>query len=145
MCYYNLVSTQEVRLLNSDTRTADRGWRCVCVNQAYSRLSATHGHITDCKLDSVVHAGFVWPNNLRPTVFRCQATDSILPQVSRKESLRPFILTPSHPVSCLTHNAKRQAEKRKPPSFYVFAGCDAVEDRTPASCTPSRRSTGDGW
>ncbi len=29
------------------------GW----VNQAYSRLSTTHGHITDCKLDSVVYAG----------------------------------------------------------------------------------------
>ncbi len=27
------------------------------VNQAYSRLSTTHGHITDCKLDSVVYAG----------------------------------------------------------------------------------------
>ncbi len=30
------------------------GWG---VNQAYSRLSTTHGHITDCKLDSVVYAG----------------------------------------------------------------------------------------
>ncbi len=30
---------------------------CVCVNQAYSRLSTTHGHITDCKLESVVYAG----------------------------------------------------------------------------------------
>ncbi len=29
------------------------GW----VNQAYSRLSTTHGHITDCKLDSVVYVG----------------------------------------------------------------------------------------
>ncbi len=28
------------------------GW-----NQAYSRLSTTHGHITDCKLYSVVYAG----------------------------------------------------------------------------------------
>ncbi len=27
------------------------------VNQAYSRLSATRGHITDCKLDSVMYAG----------------------------------------------------------------------------------------
>ncbi len=27
------------------------------VNQAYSRLSTTHGHITDCKLDSVVYVG----------------------------------------------------------------------------------------
>ncbi len=26
-------------------------------NQAYSRLSTPHGHITDCKLDSVVNAG----------------------------------------------------------------------------------------
>ncbi len=29
------------------------GW----VNQAYSRLSTTHGDITDCKLVSVVYAG----------------------------------------------------------------------------------------
>ncbi len=29
-------------------------------NQAYSRLSTTHGHITDCKLDSVVYAGQVY-------------------------------------------------------------------------------------
>ncbi len=27
------------------------------VNQAYSRLSSTHGHITDFKLDSVVYVG----------------------------------------------------------------------------------------
>ena len=27
------------------------------VNQAYSRPSTTHGHNTDCKLDSVVYAG----------------------------------------------------------------------------------------
>ncbi len=36
------------------TRIVDR-W----VNQAYSRLSTTHGHITDCKLDSVGYAGAV--------------------------------------------------------------------------------------
>ncbi len=29
------------------------GW----MNQAYSRLSTTHGHMVDCKLDSVVYAG----------------------------------------------------------------------------------------
>ncbi len=29
----------------------------VGVNQAYSRVSTTHGDITDCKLDSVVYAG----------------------------------------------------------------------------------------
>ncbi len=31
------------------------GW----VNQAYSRLSTTHGHITDCKFDSVVYVAMV--------------------------------------------------------------------------------------
>ncbi len=37
-------------------------WDEVCgVNQAYSRLLTTHGHITDCKLDSVVYVGAcVW-------------------------------------------------------------------------------------
>ncbi len=47
-------------------------------NQAYSRLSTLHGHITDCKLDSVVYAGvgvvieygpvLFRPNDLRPTI-----------------------------------------------------------------------------
>ncbi len=31
---------------------------------AYSRLSTTHGHITDCKLDSVVYAGVLLVLNL---------------------------------------------------------------------------------
>ncbi len=35
------------------------------MNQAYSRLSTTHGHITDCKFDSVVYAGVGVPGNLR--------------------------------------------------------------------------------
>ena len=82
-------------------------------NQAYSRLSTAHGHITDCKLDLVVYAGVcvcvnvdlscLGPNDLRSTIFGFQATDPIPPQVSRKESLRPIILAPSRPVSCLTH------------------------------------------
>ncbi len=73
------------------------------VKQAYSRLS-THSRITDCKLDSVVHTGVcacmcgelildlscLGSNDLRPTVLGCQTADSIPPQVSRKESLRPF-------------------------------------------------------
>ncbi len=71
------------------------------------------GHITDCNLDSVVYASLcVWvnvdlssfgSNSLRPTAFGCQATDSIPSQVSRKESLRPFILTPIRPVGCLLY------------------------------------------
>ncbi len=34
------------------------------VNQAYSRLSTTHGYITDCKLDSVVCAGVCVRDNV---------------------------------------------------------------------------------
>ncbi len=48
---------------------------------------------TNCRLDSVVHVGvcvvLFGPNNLRP-IFGCQDTDSIPPQASRKESLRPL-------------------------------------------------------
>ncbi len=64
------------------------------VNQAYSRLSTIHGHITNCKLDSVVYAGvgvmikcgpvLFRPNDLCRTILGCQATDSILPQVSQR-------------------------------------------------------------
>ncbi len=84
------------------------------LNQAsYSRLSTTHGHITDCKLDSVVYAGvcvmifcffLMWtpvlfgPNDLRPTIFGCQATDSILPHVSRRNHSNHLC----RPVGCLT-------------------------------------------
>ncbi len=43
----------------------DVGWgggdvgRGVGGDQAYSRLSTIHGHITDCKLDSVVYMVYV--------------------------------------------------------------------------------------
>ncbi len=121
------------------------GW----VNQAYSRLSTTHGHITDCKLDSVVYAGvcvviqcgpvLFGPNDLPPTVFRCQATDSIPPQVSRNELLRPFILTPSPPVGCLTHYCQAPSWEAQT-SHFLRLWCDTVGDRTPASRTPSGRS-----
>ena len=39
------------------THGLQSGWGVGVVNQAYSRLSTTHGHITDCKLDSVAYAG----------------------------------------------------------------------------------------
>ena len=49
-----------VRFSNSTCRNIDWG---VGGGQAYNRLSTTHGHITDCKLDSMVYAGVcVWVN-----------------------------------------------------------------------------------
>ncbi len=58
-------------------------------------FQTTHCHITNCKLDSVVYAGvcmvifmwtcLVWAERSTPDKFGCQATDSIPPQVSRKD------------------------------------------------------------
>ena len=45
----------------------------------------------------------VWGKRSTPDIFRCQATDSISPQVSRNESLRLLILTPSRPVGKHIH------------------------------------------
>ncbi len=47
------MSTYKFVMVTHFLADAMGGW----VNQAYSRLSTTHGHITDCKMDSVVHAG----------------------------------------------------------------------------------------
>ncbi len=47
-------------MASRDTRKNDilpLEWRYWGVKQAYSRLSTTHDHITDCNLDSVVYAG----------------------------------------------------------------------------------------
>ncbi len=48
-------------------------WTLWGVNQAYSRLSTTHGHITDCKLDSVVYAGHCG-DHCMVTVGQCMVT-----------------------------------------------------------------------
>ncbi len=45
------LSTATAHNISSDVGLEGGG------DQAYSRLSTTHGHITDCKLDSVVYAG----------------------------------------------------------------------------------------
>ncbi len=99
------------RLSNSLTSFYIMEYKGIGVGAGLSRLSTSQGHITDCKLDTVVHGGIgvvssfglvlFGPNDLSPAVFRCQATDSIPPQVSRKESLT--ILTPSLPVGCLPY------------------------------------------
>ncbi len=89
---------------------------------------------SDCRLDSVVHAGVhvsgcrcgelfwtchVWVERSRLDSLGYQTTDSIPPQVSRNESLRPFYWPRvGQPVTLLI-NAKRRAEKCKPPIFYV--------------------------
>ncbi len=88
------------------------------------RLSTTHGHITDCKLDSVVYACelmwtcLVWdeqstPNNFGvPSHWFNSATGD-------QKGITQTIYTDSQPDAQLI-NAMRQAEKRKPPIFYIF-------------------------
>ncbi len=48
-----LVSKCPVTLKHTDSKVKQIKVWGAGVNQAYSRLSTTHGHITDCKLDSV--------------------------------------------------------------------------------------------
>ncbi len=51
--YSHSHSTEVTRISDIVPFPGIGGW----VNQAYSRLSTTHGHITHCKLDSVVYVG----------------------------------------------------------------------------------------
>ena len=53
LIFTNLHMTRCAYLL----RKAHHDRVVVVGNQAYSRLSTTHGHISNCKLDSVVYAG----------------------------------------------------------------------------------------
>ncbi len=78
-------------------------------------------HITDCKLNSVVYAG-VGVVNLNLSCLDLQILGPKppiqFPTGEQKEITQTIILTPSRPVGYLTHYC--QAEKRKPPRFYVF-------------------------
>ncbi len=68
---------------------------------SYYRLQVGFGGVCRCMRGDLMWTCLVWDE--RSTILGWQATDSIPPQVSRKESLRPFILNPSRPVGCLTH------------------------------------------
>ena len=70
--------------------------------QACSRLSTTHGHITDCKLDSVVYAGVI-----------CSSDDHL---VSCDFSSPPSMLSVDHQSIniirvCLINEDKREKLK----------------------------------
>ncbi len=71
------------------------GW----MNQAYSRLSTTHGHITDCKLLVCMY----WTPLVlvRPAASLCTfvvlAHGNTTPQVSSDVQTQTIILTPSRP------------------------------------------------
>ncbi len=93
--------------------------------------------ICGCRSSEVILARFFFffflPNDLRPIVFECQATDSIPPQVRTYESFRPFYwLRGDQPCSLMS---SREAQT----SQFLRFWSDAVGDRTPVSRSPSLR------
>ncbi len=128
------------------------------VNQAYSLLSTTHGHITDCKLDSVVYAGVcMWVNvdlswldrkiyarpilGAKPLIqFRHRWTE--MNHSDHLYWLRPCPVgyTDSEPPSQLPNSLMPSAKLRSA-NLPVFTSLVyAVGDWTPASRTLSGRS-----
>ena len=79
-------------------------------------------------------------NDLRPTVFGCQATDSIPPQVSRKAITRT-INTDSEPPSRIPNSLMPSTKLRSANLHFVRLWYDTVGDRIPVSRTPSPLTT----
>ncbi len=117
-----------------------------CVNQAYSRLSTTHGHVTDCKFDSLVYAGVcVWVNVdlscLGRTIYARQflgATPPIQFRHSEQKWITQTIYTDSEPPSRMPNSLMPSAKLRSA-NFPVFTSL-VWRGRTPASRTPRGRS-----
>ncbi len=114
-------------------------------DQAYSRLSTTHGHISDCKLDSVVYAGVcVWVNVdlscLGRMIYAQQFVGAKPPiQFRHRWAER------NHSDHLYWLRAAQRLPNSLAPSWEAQTShfsrlwCDAVGDRTPTSCTPSGR------
>ena len=68
------------------------------------------------------------PNDLRAALFGCQATNSILQQVSRKESLSHY--TDCEPASCLPNSLESGAKLRSANLPVLRLWSDAVGDWT---------------
>ncbi len=85
------------------------GW----VNQAYSRLSTTHGHITDCKLYSVVYAGvcMVIFRGYRSQTFTIKLTRCAAPSLVWKRIVTRTT-RPSHRTSTQARQGHQVAECR---------------------------------
>ncbi len=102
------------RVLVSGLRGVALGTMGGWVNQAYSRLSTTHGHITDCKLDSVVYAGvcvvilmwicLVWAKRSTTDNLNFRAPSHRFNSATgEQKGITQTIYIDSRPVGCLTH------------------------------------------
>ncbi len=126
-----------------------RGW---WVNQAYSQLSATHGHITDCKLDSVVYAGvcrcmrgelmwtcLVWAERSTPDNFEVPS-HRFNSATGEQKRITQTVYTDSEPPSRLPNSLMPTAKLRSANLLFLCLWCDAVGNLTPASRTPRGHS-----
>ncbi len=90
------------------------------MNQAYSRLSTTHGHITDCKLDSVVYVGVC--------VAACVRLRLDINAVSLKvtqiplETGRRFYGNTIKSTDYQTDDSKQRDAQNRYEKIYIFAG-----------------------
>ncbi len=113
------------------------------LNQAYSRLSTTHGHITDCKLDSVVYAVVcVWFNvdclvwverstsdNFRVPSYRFSSA------TGEQKGIIQTIYTDSEPPSRLPNSLMPNAKLRSANLPFFTSFCvtwSGIEPRPPA-------------
>ncbi len=131
------------------------------MNQAYSRLSTTHGHITDCKLDSVVYASVcvvifnVDLSFLGRTIY---ARHFLVPShrfnstTSEQKGITQTIYTDSKPPSRMPNSLMPSAKPRSAnlPFFYVFGVTrSGIEPRPPApradALTTMLRRGGTAW
>ncbi len=118
-----MVSKPEVWIFYKSANDLHGGTGLGGGNQAYSRLSTTHhahGHITDCKLDSVVYVGVcVWVNMdlscLGRTIYARQVLGAKTPiQFRHRWAVRntQTIYTESEPPSRMPNSLMPSAKLR---------------------------------
>ncbi len=120
------------------------------VNQAYSRLSTTHGHITDCKFDSVVYTRvylvslmwtyIVWVERSTPDSFWVPSHRFNSPTGEQK-GITQTIYTDPEPPSRMPNSLMPSAKVRSANLPLLRLWCDAVGNLTPVSRTPRGRSS----
>ena len=119
------------------------------VSQAYSRLSTTHGYITDCKLGfggvwrcrccDLMWTCLVWAERSTPEIFWVPS-HRFNSATCEQKGITQTIYTDSKPPSRMPNSLMPSAKLRNANLKFLLLWCDAVGDRTPSSCTRSGRS-----
>ena len=106
--------------------------------RSHNRLQGGFGGVCGCGCGTLFGPVLFEPNDLRPTILGCQATDSIPPQASRKGITQTIILTPSRAVLLINElrlpNPLVPSAKMRSANLPVLASL--VWGLNPASRTP---------